>query len=69
MKVRTLLLIYIAAFTAGAIYKYVQYLIEPESFSHLNSTVLELTVVSALVTVGVAIFYLLRKKKMMQNNE
>ncbi|WP_340104401.1 hypothetical protein [Rhodohalobacter sp. 8-1] len=69
MKIRTLLLIYIAAFTAGALFKYIQYLIQPESFSHLNSTVIELTVVSALVTVGVAIFYMLKKKKMMQEDE
>lgn len=69
MKIRTLLLIYIAAFTAGALFKYIQYLIQPESFSHLNSTVVELTVVSALVTVGVAIFYMLKKKKMLQEDE
>lgn len=69
MKIRTLLFIYVAAFAAGAIYKYFQYLIQPESFSQLNSTVIELTVVSALVTVGVAIFYMLRKKKMLKNNK
>jgi hypothetical protein len=69
VKIRTLLLIYFAAFAAGAFYKYVQYLIQPGSFSHLNSTVIELTIVSAFVTAGVALFYMLRKKRMAKNED
>lgn len=69
MKIRTLLLIYFAAFAAGGTYKFILYLIRPDSFSHLNSTVIELTIVSAFVTAGVALFYMLRKKKMAQNEE
>lgn len=69
MNVRTLLLIYFAAFAAGAIYKYVQYLFVPESFTHINSAVVELTVVSALVTAGVAIFYMLRQKRIAEEEK
>ena len=69
MNIRTLFLIYFAAFAAGAIYKYVLYLFQPDTFTHINSAVIELTIVSALVTAGVAIFYMLRKKREMDKNE
>lgn len=67
MKIRTLLLIYLAAFLAGAIYKYIQYLIQPDSFTHINSTVIELSIVSAIVTVAVSFFYIIKQKKMRQS--
>lgn len=69
MKIRTLLLIYLAAFFAGAIYKCILYFIQPDSFVHLNSTVIELTIVSAIVTAVISIFYMLNEKKKMQNHE
>lgn len=69
MKVRTLLFIYITAFAAGALYKYILYLFQPESFTHINSAVIELTIVSALVTAAVSIVYLLRQKRMMEDKE
>lgn len=69
MKIRTLLFIYIAAFAAGAFYKYVLYLFQPDSFTHINSVVIELTIVSALVTAAVSVIYLLRKKRMMESKE
>lgn len=69
MNIRTLFLIYFVAFAAGAIYKYVLYLFQPDTFTHINSAVIELTIVSAFVTAGVAIFYMLRRKRMMDENE
>ena len=68
MNIRTLLLIYFAAFAAGAVYKYVLYLFQPDTFTHINSAVLELSIVSALVTAGMAILYILKKKKAMQED-
>lgn len=69
MKIRTILLIYIAAFVAGAFYKYVLYLFQPDSFTHINSAVIELTIVSALVTAVLSVIYLLRQKRMMDNED
>jgi len=64
-----LLFIYIAAFAAGAFYKYVLYLFKPDSFTHINSAVIELTIVSALVTAVVSIVYLFRQKRIMEDKE
>lgn len=69
MKVRTLLQIYIAAFAAGAIYKYILYLFQPDTFTHINSAVIELAVVSALVTTGVGLFYMFRQKREIKDGE
>ena len=69
MKIRTLLFIYVAAFAAGAFYKYILYLFQPDSFTHINSAVTELTIVSALVTAVVSIVYLLRQKRIMEDKE
>jgi len=67
MKIRTLIIIYFVALATGAVYKYVLFLIQPETFSHINSAILELTIVSAIVTAGVAIFYMFRRKRMMED--
>lgn len=69
MKIRTILLIYLAAFLAGAIYKYLLYLIQPDSFVHINSTVVELSVVSAIVTVAVSFFYMIKQKKLRESGD
>jgi len=69
VKVRTLVLTYFVAFAAGAAYKLLLYLIQPESFTHINSAVIELTIVSALVTAGVAIFYMLRQKRKLEDEK
>ncbi|HKL14562.1 MAG TPA: hypothetical protein VJ915_02950 [Balneolaceae bacterium] len=69
MKVRTLVLTYFVAFAAGAVYKFLLYLVQPESFTHINSAVIELTIVSALVTAGVAIFYMLRQKRKLEDEK
>lgn len=67
MKIRTLLLIYLVAFLAGAIYKYILYLIQPDSFVHINSTVIELSIVSAIVTAALSFFYMIKQKKMRES--
>jgi len=69
VKVRTLVLTYFVAFAAGAVYKFLLYLVQPESFTHINSAVIELTIVSALVTAGVAIFYMLRQKRKLEDEK
>ena len=69
MKVRTLVLTYFVAFAAGAVYKFLLYLVQPESFTHINSAVIELTIVSALVTAGVAIFYMVRQKRKLEDEK
>lgn len=63
MNIRILILTYMAAFIAGAFFKIVQYFIQPESVNDLNSTVVELTLVSALVAAGVSIFYMFKAKQ------
>lgn len=63
MNIRIVILIYLVAFIAGAFFKTIQYLIQPESIENLNSAVLELTIVSTLVAAGVSLFYLLKLKR------
>ena len=63
MNIRLLILTYMVAFFAGAIFKTLLYIIQPESVDDLNSTVLELTIVSALVAAGVSIFYMFKAKQ------
>lgn len=52
-----------AAFVAGTIFKTIQYRIQPDKVADLNSTVIELTIVSVIVTVFVSIFYMFRINK------
>ncbi|CAN5162762.1 hypothetical protein BH23BAC3_BH23BAC3_15690 [soil metagenome] len=67
MKFRLLLLTYFTAFAAGAVFKYIQYLINPENVSDLNTTVVELTFVSVVVTGLVAIFYMYKANQKKKN--
>ncbi len=63
MKLRTLIFIYLAAFIAGAAFKALQYVIQPDEVADFNNVVLELTIVSVVVTLAVSIFYSYKKKK------
>ncbi|MFO7847375.1 MAG: hypothetical protein R6V27_12490 [Balneolaceae bacterium] len=63
MNIRTVIIIYAAAFIAGAVYKFLLYLFQPDSFTHINTVIAELTIVSAIVTAVISIFYMLRLKK------
>jgi len=60
VNVRVVFLTYMTAFIAGAIFKTIQYQIQPDKVADLNSTVLELTIVSVIVAGLVSIFYMFR---------
>ena len=62
MNIRTIIVIYAAAFIAGALYKILLYLFQPDSFTHINTAIAELTIVSAIVTAVISIFYMFRLK-------
>jgi len=63
MNFRILLLTYMVAFIAGAVFKIIQYIIQPEAVDDFNTVIVELTIVSALVAVGVSLFYAFKAKK------
>lgn len=69
MNIRILILTYLAAWMAGAIFKTVQYWIQPESMAGFNAIVIELTIVSAIVTFGVSLFYMFRQNKNTEHKE
>jgi hypothetical protein len=69
VKFRLLLLTYFTAFAAGAVFKYIQYLVNPENASDLNTTVVELTFVSVIVTGVVGIFYMYKASQNKKNPE
>lgn len=57
------MIIYLAAFAAGTLYKVLLYYFQPQTFTHFNTAVIELTVASAIVTVGVILFHVIREKR------
>ncbi|REL38914.1 hypothetical protein DYD21_02880 [Rhodohalobacter sp. SW132] len=63
MKFRIPILTYMVAFLAGAAFKLIQYIIQPEAVADFNTVIVELTIVSALVAGGVSIFYAFKAKK------
>jgi len=69
VKFRLLLLTYFTAFAAGAVFKYILYLLNPANVADFNTTIVELTFVSVVVTGVVAIFYMYKASQKKKNRD
>lgn len=63
VKIRFIFLTYGIALAAGALFKTIQYLIDPDSVESFNGVVLELTIASVVVASAVTLFYLLKERR------
>jgi len=67
VKIRVVFLTYMVAFIAGAIFKTIQYQLQPEKVADLNTTVIELTIVSVIVAGLVSVFYMFKVSQKSKN--